>query len=92
RYNTPIISLVINNNKFGTIRAHQEGKFPDRVIGTDLTNPDFAELAKNFGGYGIKVNNNEDFSKALREALENDKPTLIEVAINPEILSANQEK
>src|SRR5699024_10470517 len=45
RYNEPIISLVINNNKYGTIRAHQENKFPDRVIGTNLTNPDFASLA-----------------------------------------------
>jgi len=92
RYNTPIISLVINNNKYGTIRAHQEGKFPNRVIGTNLTNPDFSELARNFGGYGIKVDNNDDFPKALKEAMQNDKPTLIEVTVNPEILSANQEK
>src|SRR5699024_119618 len=42
RYNIPIISLVINNNKYGTIRAHQENKFPERVIGTNLTNPNFA--------------------------------------------------
>src|SRR5699024_3420273 len=53
RYNKPIISLVINNNKYGTIRSHQEKKFPERVIGTNLTNPDFAELARNFGGNGM---------------------------------------
>ena len=91
RYNIPIISLVINNNKYGTIRAHQENKFPERVIGTNLTNPNFAELAKNFGGYGIKVDDNELFLNALKESLDNDKPTLIEVAVNPKILSANKE-
>lgn len=92
RYNEPIISLVINNNKYGTIRAHQENKFPDRVIGTNLTNPDFASLANNFGGYGIKVDNNEDFIEALKKAIENDKPTLIEIAANPEILSASKDQ
>src|SRR5699024_4435676 len=91
RYNIPIISLVINNNKYGTIRAHQENKFPERVIGTNLTNPNFAELAKNFGGYGIKVDDNELFLNALKESLDKDKPTLIEVAVNPKILSANKE-
>jgi len=91
RYNIPIISLVMNNNKYGTIRAHQENKFPERVIGTNLTNPNFAELARNFGGYGIKVDNNEQFLYALSEAMNNDKPTIIEIAINPEILSANKE-
>ena len=92
RYNEPIISLVINNNKYGTIRAHQENKFPDRVIGTNLTNPDFASLANNFGGYGIKVNNNKDFIGALKKAMEYDKPTLIEIAANPEILSASKDQ
>src|SRR5699024_2027611 len=91
RYNIPIISLVMNNNKYGTIRAHQENKFPERVIGTNLTNPNFAELARNFVGYGIKVDNNEQFLYALSEAMNNDKTTLIEIAINPEILSANKE-
>lgn len=92
RYNKPIISLVINNNKYGTIRSHQEKKFPERVIGTNLTNPDFAELARNFGGNGMKVDNNQDFMKALQEAMNQQQPTLIEIAVNPEILSANQDQ
>lgn len=92
RYNKPIISLVINNNKYGTIRSHQEKKFPERVIGTNLTNPDFAELARNFGGNGMKVDNNQDFMEALQEAMNQQQPTLIEIAVNPEILSANQDQ
>src|SRR5699024_143598 len=92
RYNKPTISLVINNNKYGTIRSHQEKKFPERVIGTNLTNPDFAELARNFGGNGMKVDNNQDFMTALQEAMNQQQPTLIEIAVNPEILSANQDQ
>src|SRR5699024_7072838 len=92
RYNTPIISLVINNNKYGTIRAHQEGKLPNRVIGTYITKPDISELARNFGGYSIKVDNNDESPKALKEAMQNAKPTLIEVRVNTEVLAANQEE
>lgn len=90
RYNIPIIAIVINNNMFGTIRAHQEGKFPDRVVGTKLTNPNFAELATNFGGHGERIENNEDIVAALKRAIVSDKPVLIEVMTNPAILSANQ--
>jgi acetolactate synthase-1/2/3 large subunit len=42
RYRLPIITLVINNGIYGTIRMHQEREYPGRVSATDLTNPDFA--------------------------------------------------
>src|SRR5699024_2041914 len=92
RYNIPIISIVVNNNMYGTIRAHQEGKFPDRIVGTKLTNPSFAEFANNFGGHGERIVTNEDIKDAFEKAIESGKPALIEVMTNPEILSANQEK
>ena len=38
----PIIVIVVNNGTYGTIRMHQERRFPARVIATDLANPDFA--------------------------------------------------
>ena len=37
-----IIVIVVNNGTYGTIRMHQERRFPARVIATDLANPDFA--------------------------------------------------
>src|SRR5699024_2035912 len=92
RFNISILAIVVNNSIFGTIRSHQEGKFPGRVFGTDLSNPDFARVAKNFGGHGERVEKNADFIPALKRALAAGKPALIEVLTNPTILSANQEK
>ncbi|HZW68031.1 MAG TPA: thiamine pyrophosphate-dependent enzyme [Pseudogracilibacillus sp.] len=91
RYNVPIIAVVVNNNLYGTIHAHQERKFPNRSIAIDLTNPDFTELAKNFGGHGEKVTNNDDIAGAIQRAIEAKGPALIEVITNPEILSASHE-
>ena len=42
----PIVVLVVDNGMYGTIRMHQERRFPGRVSGTDLVNPDFAALAR----------------------------------------------
>jgi len=92
RYQIPILSIVVNNNLYGTIRAHQEKHFPNRVIGTELTNPDFAELAKLLGGHGERVRRNADFLPALERALAANRPSVIEVLTNPDILSVNHPK
>ncbi|MFJ8247137.1 thiamine pyrophosphate-dependent enzyme [Peribacillus asahii] len=92
REKIPVISIVVNNNMYGTIRAHQEKHFPNRVIATELTNPNFAELAKLFGAHGERVEKNEDFIPALERALFSGSPAVIEVMTNPAILSVNQSK
>ena len=91
RYDIPIIAIVVNNNMFGTIHAHQEAKFPDRVVGTKLTNPNFAEFANNFGGHGERIEKNEDITGAFERAIASGLPALIEVMTDPKILSANHE-
>jgi len=88
RYNIPVIAVVVNNNMYGTIRMHQERTFPNRVIGTELSNPSFAEIANLFGGYGEKVEKNAEFIPALKRALAASRPALIELKTNPAILSA----
>ena len=52
--------LVINNGMFGTIRMHQEREFPGRVSGTSMDNPDFAALARAYGGHGETVRSNNN--------------------------------
>jgi acetolactate synthase-1/2/3 large subunit len=61
---TPII-IVFNNNIYGTIRQNQESKFPGRVYGTDLANPDFAAWARAFGAHGETVARTEELLTAL---------------------------
>ncbi|RFU70450.1 acetolactate synthase [Peribacillus saganii] len=92
RYNVPIIAIVVNNNMYGTIRAHQEKHFPGRVVATDLKNPDYAALSRLFGCHGETVHKNADFVPALKRALDSGKPALIEIQTDPSILSVNQVK
>ena len=61
--------LVVDNGMYGTIRMHQERRFPGRVSGTDLENPDFVALARAFGAYGERVERTADVPAALDRAL-----------------------
>ncbi|MFN3509477.1 MAG: thiamine pyrophosphate-binding protein [Allorhizobium sp.] len=87
RYNLPIITLVINNGMYGTIRMHQEREYPGRVSATDLTNPDFAALAKAYGGHGETVEKTEDFAPAFQRARASGKPAIIEIKLDPEAIT-----
>ena len=87
RYGLPIITLVINNGIYGTIRMHQEREYPGRVSATDLTNPDFAALARAYGGHGETVEKTEDFAAAFLNARASGKPAIIEVKLDPEAIT-----
>ena len=69
KYGLPIVFLVINNNRLGSIRNHQERHYPGHVVGTDLMNPDFARLAEAYGGRGYVVTYTEEFMPAFAAAL-----------------------
>lgn len=75
----PVISVVVNNDAYGTIRMHQEREYPGRVTGTTLVNPDFAALARTFGVPGVTVTTFEEFRTAADEALSRGGPALIEL-------------
>ncbi len=87
QYDLPIVVLLVNNGMFATIRMHQERLFPGRVIGTDLVNPDFPTLAEAYGGHGERVERTEDFEAAFERALASGKPSLLELAVDPERIS-----
>ena len=90
QYGLPVITIVVNNSMLGTIRAHQERQYPERVSATTLMNPDFAAYAKAFGANGLCVKRTEDFKPALAEALASNSSTLIEVQTDPEAISPRQ--
>jgi len=90
QYGLPIVVIVANNGMYGTIRMHQERRFPGRVVGTTLINPDFVALARSFGAQGVKVETTAAFLPALRRALAAQVPTLIELRIDPEAISARR--
>ncbi len=65
---TPLV-IVMDNQEYGTIRTHQERHYPHRVSGTQLKNPDFALMARAFGGFGIRVEHDSAVPAALEAAL-----------------------
>ncbi len=86
RYNACVVFLVFNNGMYGTIRMHQERNYPNRISGTELTNPDFVQFAKSFGFHSACVEKTEDFPAALKAALTAGRPALIEIKIDPEAI------
>jgi len=87
QYGLPIIVLVINNGIYGTIRMHQEREYPGRVSGTDLQNPDFAALARAYGGHGETVEKTAEFAPAFERARASGKPAIIEIRLDPEAIT-----
>ncbi|POO57816.1 thiamine pyrophosphate-binding protein [Agrobacterium rosae] len=87
RYGLPIITVLVNNGTYGTIRMHQEREYPGRVSGTDLVNPDFVAFAKAYGGHGELVEKTEDFGPAYESARASGKPAIIEVKLDPEAIT-----
>ncbi|MCW5699826.1 MAG: thiamine pyrophosphate-binding protein [Rhodospirillales bacterium] len=86
-HNAAPIILVFNNGMYGTIRMHQERSFPRRVIATDLHNPDFAALARAYGAHGESVARTEDFLPAFDRALASGTAAVIELKMDPEIIT-----
>jgi len=83
-----LISIVVDNGTYGTIRMHQEREFPGRVAGSDLFNPDFAALARAYGWRGEYVDKTADFEPALQRAIEAGVPSLIHVKLSSDVITS----
>ena len=68
-YGLDLLVIVVDNGNYGTIRMHQEREYPGRVSGTGLANPDFAALARAYGGWAETVEETAQFAPALARAL-----------------------
>ncbi|HEY4076166.1 MAG TPA: thiamine pyrophosphate-binding protein [Rhizomicrobium sp.] len=87
QYGLPIIVLVFDNSMFGTIRMHQEREYPGRVSATTLHNPDFAAMARSFGGFGATVQKTAEFADAFRAAEASGLPSIIHVKFDGDGIS-----
>ncbi|RZJ07395.1 MAG: thiamine pyrophosphate-binding protein, partial [Haliea sp.] len=81
------IVVLLNNGMYGTIRMHQEREYPTHVSGSQLRNPDFAALARAYGYAGVRITRTEEFEPELLAALERGSGTLIEVMLDPEVIT-----
>jgi acetolactate synthase-1/2/3 large subunit len=81
------IVVLLNNGMYGTIRMHQEREYPRNVHGTHLANPDFSALARAYGYAGVRITRTAEFEPELLAALERAEGTLIEVMLDPEVIT-----
>jgi acetolactate synthase-1/2/3 large subunit len=80
-----LISVVVDNGTYGTIRMHQEREYPGRVSGSDLYNPDFVALARAYGWQSERVDGTADFEPAFVRALAAPGPTLLHLKLDTEV-------
>jgi acetolactate synthase-1/2/3 large subunit len=83
QYGARLLVLVVNNGMYGTIRMHQERRFPGRVSGTGLAGPDFVKLAQSFGAYAERVEATDAFAPALDRALAARGSAVLELRVDP---------
>ena len=76
-----VVTLVFNNGLLGASRADQMNRYQGRTIGTELHNPDFAQLAEVYGALGIKLADHRELGPALNDALRANRPAVIEIPL-----------
>ncbi len=81
------IIVLLNNGMYGTIRMHQEREYPHNESGSGLRNPNFVALAQAYGYAGVRIDQTAQFEPALQAALAHEGGTLIEVLLDPEVIT-----
>ena len=82
RHRIPLVTIVFNDGAFGNVRRIQEERFGNRLIASDLADPDFVAFAESFGAHAARASNPRELRTALRRALaRRDGPSLIEVKV-----------
>ncbi len=82
-----LLVILVDNGGYGTIRMHQEREYPARLSGTALANPDFAALARAYGGWAETVETTEQFAPALDRALAQTGVRLLHCKTEIEIIT-----
>lgn len=76
-----LVTLLFNDNAFGNVKRMQQQLYGNRVIASDLHNPDFVRMAESFGARGIRAETPEELRQAIRAGFAEDCPTLVEIPV-----------
>jgi acetolactate synthase-1/2/3 large subunit len=80
QYGISPVVLIFNDNAWGVLKGYQSGKFgANRMMATDLVNPDFLKLFDSYGISGTRVNTVSELTRALEVSVNDDHINLIEV-------------
>lgn len=83
RYNLPVTFVVISNASYGWIKAGQRSSYHQRYFGVDFATTDHAAVAAAFGLRSWRITETSELGRALREALDHDGPTLVDIVCQP---------
>ncbi len=81
RHRIPLVAIVFVDGFFGNVRRIQQEHFGNRLIASDLANPDFVKYAESFGATGRRARNPDELGAALKAAIAAREPALIEVPV-----------
>jgi acetolactate synthase-1/2/3 large subunit/sulfoacetaldehyde acetyltransferase len=84
RHGINAVTLVMNNNCWGSEKAYQKHFFGERYIGCDIGNPRYDELARLFGAAGFYADHPDQVGDVIRAALAVGKPAVVEIPIDPD--------
>lgn len=83
RSRAPITYIVFSNSSYGWIKASQYADTDARYYNVDFNRTDQAAVAAAYGVKSWRVENPDDLERVLKEAIEHDGPTLIDVVTQP---------
>jgi acetolactate synthase-1/2/3 large subunit len=78
-----LVFVVFDNGIYGTIKSHQDRKFPGREIAIELTSADLMQVASGLGAQGVRVSTNADFADACKDAIAAPVPTVVQAMTSP---------
>ena len=77
RHNIAIVVVVFDNGAFGNVKRIQQQHYGNRLIASDLHNPDFGKLADSFGVASFKATDPRQLEDALHKAFALNAPALV---------------
>ncbi len=84
RHGINTVTLVMNNNCWGSEKAYQKHFYAERYIGCDIGNPRYDAFARLFGAAGYYVDQVDQIGDVIRTALAGGVPAIVEVPIDPD--------
>ncbi|RDV02367.1 TPP-binding protein [Undibacter mobilis] len=81
RHRIPLTAIVFADGAFGNVKRIQQEHYGNRLIATDLANPDFVKFAESFGARGVRAHGPEELRMALRDSFKAGEPSVIEVPV-----------
>jgi acetolactate synthase I/II/III large subunit len=84
RHRINVVTLVMNNNSWGSEKAYQKHFYNARYIGADIDNPRYDKYAELFGAQGYYVEHPDQIGDTVQAALRCDKPAIVELPIDPD--------